>query len=94
MMQGSIVESDAALASTCSGSPLVLSTGPGDWTVPDFIQAYEDKNPREPIAQPIQFPGPILALWPSEDGKTARVVSRNLQTGAYEASIVSVSCGD
>jgi hypothetical protein len=94
MMQGNVVESDAALASTCSGSPLVLSTGSGDWTVPDFIQAYEDKNQREPIAQPIQFPGPILALWPSEDGKTARVVSRNLQTGAYEASIVSVSCGD
>ena len=94
MMQGSIVESDAALASTCSGSPLMLSTGSGDWTVRDFIQAYEDKNQREPIAQPIQFPGPILALWPAEDGKTARVVSRNLQTGAYEASIVSVSCGD
>jgi len=94
MMQGSIVESYAAFASNCSGSPLVLSTGPGDWTVPDFIQAYEDKNPREPIAQPIQFPGPIFALWPSEDGKSARAVSRNLQTGAYEASIVSVSCGD
>jgi hypothetical protein len=94
MMQGSIVESDAALASTCSGSPLMLSTGSGDWTVRDFIQAYEDKNQREPIAQPIQFPGPILALWPAEDGKTARLVSRNLQTGAYEASIVSVSCGD
>jgi hypothetical protein len=94
MMQGSIVESDAALASTCSGSPLMLSTGSGDWTVRDFIQAYEDKNQREAIAQPIQFPGPILALWPAEDGKTARVVSRNLQTGAYEASIVSVSCGD
>jgi hypothetical protein len=94
MMQGSIVESDAALASTCSGSPLMLSTGSGDWTVRDFIQAYEDKNQREAIAQPIQFPGPILALWPAEDGKTARLVSRNLQTGAYEASIVSVSCGD
>ena len=70
MMQGNIVESYAAFASNCSGSPLMLSTGPGDWTVPDFIQAYEDKNQREPIAQPIQFPGPILALWPSEDGKT------------------------
>ena len=94
MMQGNVVESDAALASTCSGSPLVLSTGSGDWTVRDFIQGYEDKNQREPIGQPTQFPGPILALWPSEDGKTARVVSRNLQTGAYEASIMSVSCGD
>lgn len=94
MMQGNVVESDAALAFTCSGSPLMLSTGSGDWTVRDFIQAYEDKNQREAIAQPIQFPGPILALWTSEDGKSARVVSRNLQTGAYEASIVSVSCGD
>jgi hypothetical protein len=94
MMQGNIVEGHTALASTCSGSPLTLSTGPGDWTEPDFIQAYGDKTQREPIAQPIQFPGPILALWPSEDGKTARVVSRNLQTGAYEASIMSVSCGD
>ncbi len=94
LMQGNIIESYAAFASNCGSGPLTLGTGPGDWTEPDFIQAYGDKNQKDPIAQPIQFPGPILALWPSEDGKTARVVSRNLQTGAYEASIVSVSCGD
>jgi hypothetical protein len=73
----------------------VLVTGTGDWTQRDQIQAYDLKN-HQALANgpPLEFPGPVLALWPSEDGKTVRVISRNLQTGAYEASIVSVSCGD
>lgn len=44
--------------------------------------------------QPLDFSGPILALWSSGDLKSARVVSLNLQTGMYEGSIVSVTCGE
>lgn len=44
--------------------------------------------------QPLDFSGPILALWSSTDLKSARVVSLNLQTGMYEGSIISVSCGE
>jgi hypothetical protein len=85
----------AAIQSGCSVGPEVLVTGTGDWTQPDHIQMYEVRD-RQALAagQPLDFPGPIFALWPSMDLKSARVVSENLQTGMYEASIVSVSCGD
>lgn len=73
----------------------VLATGTGDWTQPDHIQIYEiEGQEATAVGQPLEFPGPILALWPADDGKSARVVSRNLQTGMYEASLVSVSCGN
>jgi len=42
----------------------------------------------------LQVPGPVLTLWPANDGKSARVVTRNLETGDYEASIVTVACRD
>ncbi len=45
------------------------------------------------VGQPLDFSGPVLALWTSADLKSARVVSLNLQTGMYEGSIISVSCG-
>ncbi|MFZ3200032.1 MAG: hypothetical protein WA175_02655 [Candidatus Acidiferrales bacterium] len=78
-----------------SFGPILLVTGTGDWTVPDELRAYEvPGGPPVAIGQAIDFPGPILAHSPADDGKSARVVSRNLQTGMYEASIVSVSCGD
>lgn len=85
----------AAIQSGCRAEPEILATGTGDGTQPDHIQIYEIRN-RQAIAagQPLDFPGPIFALWPSTDLKSARVVSQNLQTGMYEASIVTVSCGD
>jgi hypothetical protein len=94
VVYGRNIEDFAALTPACGVVPLRLITGAGDWTEPDFIQAFGLKNQTDVTSEKLQFPGPILALWPSEDGKSARVVSRNLQTGAYEASIVSVSCGD
>jgi hypothetical protein len=85
----------APITTTCGSGWHVLVTGTGDWTQADVIQVYELKG-HQAVASgpPLKFPGPILALWASGDGKSARVVSRNLQTGEYEASIVSVSCGD
>jgi hypothetical protein len=43
-------------------------------------------------SEPLEFSGPILALWPLLDARTVRVVSKNLQTGMYEASVVTASC--
>jgi hypothetical protein len=85
----------ATVATGCAGDWQVLVTGTGDWTQPDHIQVYEIRS-REAVAigQPLEFPGPILALWPSNDMRSARVVSRNLQTGLYEASIVSATCSE
>lgn len=58
--------------------------------------SQSETTPPEAVAvgQPLDFPGPILTLWPSADLKSARVVSMNLQTGMYEGSIISVSCGE
>lgn len=79
----------------CAASWLVLVTGSGDWTQVDHVQLYEIKDDQaQLIGQPLEFPGPILTLWQSDDWKSVRVVSRNLQTGMYEASIVSVSCSN
>jgi hypothetical protein len=94
LVQGRSVEEYAVLALDCSVGPLALVTGPGDLTEPDYVQAYEGKNLAGPVSQQIRFAGPVIELWRDDDGKSVRVVSRNLQTGAYEASIVSVSCGD
>jgi hypothetical protein len=93
-VQGRSVEDYAVLAPVCDNSPLTLVTGQGDWTVPDSMQAYVGKNPENSAGSKIQFLGPVLELWRNADGKSARAVSRNLKTGTYEASIVSVSCGD
>ncbi len=85
----------ASLTTGCGSEGHVLATGIGDWAQPDRIQAYEIAGQQAVAAgQPLEFPGPVVALWPSEDAKSARVVIRNLQTGMYEASIISASCGN
>jgi len=83
------------VASACRGGWQVLASGAGDWTERDQIQLYEIRDRKAiAIGQPLELPGPTLALWPTDDGKSARVVSRNLETGLYEASIVSAHCSD
>ena len=84
-----------SLNSACGQSWQVLVTGAGDWNEPDSIQLYQiaDKQ-ADAVGEPLQFPGPILTMWPSADFQSARVVFHNLQTGMYEASIVSVGCSN
>ncbi|MGH9685183.1 MAG: hypothetical protein ACRD4S_16420 [Candidatus Acidiferrales bacterium] len=85
----------ASIQIACDSNWYVLVTGAGDWTQPDQIQTYEIvDNQATAVGQPLLFPGPILALWTADDGKSARIVSRNLKTGMYEASIVSATCGN
>jgi len=84
-----------SIADSCGPGWQILATGAGDWTEKDQIQLYEIRDRKAvAVGQPLQLPGPTLALWPTDDGKSARVISRNLETGLYEASIVSVSCGN
>jgi hypothetical protein len=84
-----------SVASGCGSAWQVLATGAGDWTQKDQIQLYEIRDRKAiAIGQPMELPGPILALWPVGDGSSARVISRSLESGLYEASIVSVSCGN
>jgi hypothetical protein len=84
-----------SLNSACGHSWQVMVTGSGDWTESDQIQLYRISNHQATaLGEPMHFPGPILSLWPSADAQSARVVFHNLQTGMYEASIVSVSCSN
>jgi len=84
-----------SIASRCGSAWQVLATGPGDWTQKDQIQLYEIRDRvAAAMGQPMELSGPILAFWASAEGNSARVVSRNLESGMYEASIVSVSCGN
>src|ERR1700733_6416959 len=85
----------ASIASACASAWQLVATGSGDWTQKDQIQLYEMRDQKAvAIGEPIEFPGPTLAVWTADDGKSARVVSRNLESGLYEASIVSVACGN
>jgi hypothetical protein len=84
-----------SIAGGCGNGWQVLATGTGDWTQKDQIQLYEIRETKAiAIGQPLDLPGPTLALWPADDGKSARVISRNIESGLYEASIVSISCGN
>jgi len=85
----------ATLAPVCGSQWQVLATGPGDWTQPDRLQLYEITDQRATaVGEALEVPGPVLTLWPASDGKSARVVVRNLETGVYEASIVTVACSN
>jgi hypothetical protein len=81
-----------ALRSACGGDSVVVATGAGDWTQPDSIQAYLEKDGRAVSSgDPLQTDGPVVAMNWDEPG-VARVVVHNLKTGNYEAYIVTATC--
>jgi hypothetical protein len=83
-----------SLRSGCGKGWQLLATRPGDGTEPDAVQAFEVSGRRAvPLSAPVEFPGPVTEMWPSSDGVAAQTISRNLQTGRYEAFTLSISCG-
>lgn len=83
---------ELALRSACDGDSVVVATGAGDWTQPDSIQAYLEKDGRAVSSgDPIQIDGPVTALnWDAPGA--ARFVVHNLKSGNYEAYIVTATC--
>ncbi|HKV47992.1 MAG TPA: hypothetical protein VJN69_07875 [Candidatus Acidoferrales bacterium] len=85
-----------SIALQCRFQPVALVTGGGDWTQPDFVQAYElrtsGSDAPAPSGSPINFGGPVMAIWPSGAPGIARAVVRNLQTGNYEAYVITATC--
>jgi hypothetical protein len=86
----------ASVGLECDGRPVVLGTGKDDWTHADFVQGYEvDAAPRASAivsGNPVEFAGPVTALWASGASGMARAVVHNLKTGNYEAYVVTASC--
>jgi hypothetical protein len=89
-------ESESALlGERCDGRFVILASGNGDWTQPDTIQGYAlaDLEGQAAVSGgPIEFDGPVLALYREGKQSAARAVVHNLKTGNYEAYIVTATC--
>ena len=83
----------ASIKSKCGSGWQVLATQRGDRS-PDSVTAFELPD-REPAAasSPAAIDGKITALWTETAGNTVMAVSRNAQTGRYEAYRLSMVCG-
>jgi hypothetical protein len=84
----------AGLKTSCGMNSQVLATRPGDWNSPDSLRVFEIVNRQAvPVSAPVDFSGPITALWTAPGGSTAVAVDRSLTSGKYEAFSLSISCG-
>ena len=86
----------ASVGLQCDGRSVVLATGKGDWTQPDFVQAYEmdaTGHAATLTGNPAEFAGPVTSLWATSASGMARAVVHNLKTDDYEAYVVTASCG-
>jgi hypothetical protein len=83
----------ASVKSSCGSGWQVLATRTGDDSG-DAVRAYEfpDREP-VPVSEPLEFGGGVTALWTEGKGGTALAVSRNAETGNYEAFRLAVACG-
>jgi len=83
----------ATLKTNCGSGWQILATAPGD-NSSDSVRAYEMPD-RDPAAAslPVEFVGGITALWTESKGATAIAVSRNGETGNYEAFRLAITCG-
>jgi hypothetical protein len=83
----------AGTEASCGGGSQVLATRPGDAGEPDAIQAFAIVNrAAAPITAPVEFAGPVTALWPSS-ATSALAVERDPLTGRYAAYVITVVCG-
>ncbi|MBZ5581143.1 MAG: hypothetical protein LAQ30_02865 [Acidobacteriia bacterium] len=83
----------AGAEARCGGGSQALATRPGDSTETDAVQAFGIVNRAAmPLSAPVEFPGPVTALWVS-GGTSAVAVSKNLGTGRYEAYLLTIACG-
>ena len=83
----------AAIQSTCGSGHQILVSSSNDLTRPDTIQAMEMAS-REavPVSATVELSGPIMALWPAENGQAVHAAVESLATGKYEALVFTVTC--
>ncbi|MFN7997350.1 MAG: hypothetical protein U0Q18_27285 [Bryobacteraceae bacterium] len=83
--------SDVAGISTPCGARVLATRATGEAEA-DAVQAYEViEGTASTVGSPIEFHGPITALWSS--GGTAVAVSHDLRTGRYAAFSLAPICG-
>lgn len=82
-----------AVHSGCGAGWQVLATGRGEGGS-DVVRAFEVAG-RVPVATsvPLDVSGTVTALWAESGGPSAVVVVRNFETGRYEASRLTLTCG-
>lgn len=81
-----------SVRTACGAGWQLLATG-SDAASGDSVRAFEIPD-RDPVAvsAPVDFPGPISALWTESRGDTAVAVTKNPATGNYEAFRLAVAC--
>ena len=87
--------SDVAVVMNGCGGPQAVITAAGDANTADSVVALDSDVPEhEPavVSQPLEFSGPVTALWSAPDGGSALAVSKNLKTGQYEAYTLTLVC--
>lgn len=82
----------ASLRSGCGSDWQILATS-NEGGPADNVRAFEIPD-REPIlvSPPVEFKGPITALWADSDSTSVMAISRNSETGKYEAYRLSIDC--
>jgi len=82
----------ASIKTGCGSGWQVLATRPG-YNSGDSVRAFEFPD-RDPVAvsPSLDFSGGITALWTEAKGGSAIAVSRNAETGNYEAFRLAVAC--
>lgn len=84
----------AGLKSGCGSGWQILVTRAGDYTERDAVQAFEIADKKAvPASPPLEFAGPVVAMRASAAQDAAFAVVKNMETGQYEAHVVSLSCG-
>jgi hypothetical protein len=83
----------AAVRSGCGSGWQILATGNAG-NRSDRLRAFEVVG-REPVpvGASIEMNGSVTALWTESAGVSAVAVVRNTETGRYEASRLSITCG-
>jgi hypothetical protein len=82
----------ASVHSGCGSGWQILATGAGN-NADDSVRAFEmsDHEP-VPATQAVSLDGAVSALWTAADGGSAMAVSRNRETGTYEAFRLTITC--
>lgn len=82
-----------AIHSGCGSGTQVLVSGSGAATVSDSLRAYEISGSEAiPASTPLQLPGGVTAIWPSNSGDSAVVVIDKPDSDEYEVWSVAASC--